>query len=212
MLSPLYLFLVPGTILAAFGLLCLLLPAGGGVRIADLHFDIHWMALGVLLFVVGVQIVQFGFLARLYTTTYRFRERNLALEWLRRHFKVEHGLLLGAVLFGIGLAIDGYVLTDWIAARFGTLERTRPALVATGLMAVGLQFVFFAFLAAILTPGKRPAGSERGDWVACRHAVQRQVGMLARTRKCLPSASPSDGEPHNCENCDSPPEQLRSPR
>ena len=55
-------------------------------------------------------------------------------------------------------------------------------MVATGLMAVGLQFVFFAFLAAILTPGKRPAGSERGDWVACRHAVQRQVGMLAHAK------------------------------
>ncbi|NQT12356.1 MAG: glycosyltransferase family 2 protein [Planctomycetes bacterium] len=153
MFSPLHLFLIPGAILVVIGLLLLLLPAGGTYRIADFHFDVHWMVLGVLLLVVGVQILEFGILARLYTVTHRFPERDPTLEWLRRHLKVEYGLLLGTALFGIGMAIDIWVLMEWIDAQFGQLQRVRPALVATALVAVGVQVVFFSFLFAILDSG-----------------------------------------------------------
>jgi hypothetical protein len=109
--------------------------------------------------VVGLQVFQFGILARLYTVTHRFAEHDPALEWLRGHFKVEYGLLLGIALFGIGFIVDGCVLVEWIYAQFGALERIRPALVATALMAMGVQMVFFSFLFGILDNG----GNRKGN-------------------------------------------------
>jgi glycosyltransferase involved in cell wall biosynthesis len=152
MFSPLHLFLIPGTVLALLGLLLLLLPAAGVFRIATLRFDIHWMVLGVLLLVVGVQVVQFGAVARLYMVTHRFPEPDRALDWLRGHLRFEHGLLLGVALLAVGLGIDVWILWEWIQAQFGTLARVRPALVASALIAVGVQFIFFSFCVAIVSP------------------------------------------------------------
>lgn len=150
MFSPLHLFLIPGLFLIIVGLLFLLLPAGGMLRVLGLHFDIHWMVLAVLLSVIGVQIVQFGVLARLYTVAHRFSEHDPLLEWFLTHFRIEHGILVGGGLFLLGFGIDGWVLAEWIGAGFGPLARVRPTILATGLMAVGVQCVFFSFLAEIM--------------------------------------------------------------
>jgi hypothetical protein len=162
MFSPLHLFLIPGVFLVVVGLLFLLLPAGGVFRVSGLHLDVHWMVLAVLLLVVGVQVVQFGVLARLYTVVHRFPEHDPPLEWLRAHFRIEYGILFGVCFFGLGFGIDSWVLWEWIQAGFGTLEKVRPAILATALMAVGVQFVFFSFLAEIMsTPAaKEPRGAE----------------------------------------------------
>ncbi len=154
MFSPLHLFLIPGVVLAVIGLLLLLLPVEGVWRIAGLRFDVHWMVLGVFVLTVGVQIVQFGIVAKLYTVVHRFREHDPTLEWLRSRFRCEYGVLLGIALFVIGFGIDSWVLWSWIGVRFGPLEQVRPALVATALMVVGVQFFFFSFLVAIISPAQ----------------------------------------------------------
>ena len=153
MFSPLHLFLIPGAITAAVGLLLLLLPAWGMFRVGSLYLDIHWMVLGILLLLIGIQIVQFGVIARLYTVLHRFPAPDRALERLRRHFSLERGIAIGATLFGIGFAIDAWIAWEWI--RPGpALMQVRPALLATALMAMGAQTAFFAFLYAILERGR----------------------------------------------------------
>lgn len=166
MFSPLHLFLIPGAALIVLGLLMMLIPSGGIYRIASLRFDVHWMVLGALLLVVGVQVVQFGVVARLYTVTHRFPEPDRALDWLRGHLRFGHGLLLGWALFAVGLGIDVWVLREWIRAHFGALEMIRPALVATGLMAVGVQTIFFSFLVAIVNTPPIHTGHQVGSSAA----------------------------------------------
>jgi len=160
MFSPLHLFLIPGAALIVLGLLLMLIPFGGDYQIAGLRFGVHWMVLGALLLVVGVQVVQFGVVARLHTVTHRFPEPDRALDWLRGHVRFGHGALLGGVLLAIGLGIDLWVLREWIRAHFGALEMIRPALVATGLTAVGVQTIFFSFLVAIVNPSPIHRGRE----------------------------------------------------
>lgn len=181
MFSPLHLFLIPGTILAVLGLLLLLFPAAGASRIAGFRLDVHWMVLGALLLVVGVQVVQFGIVARLYTVTHRFPEPDGALDWLRAHLRFEYGALLGIVLLAVGFGIDGYVLWKWIKADFGTLDKVRPALVATTSMAVGVQFFFFSFCVAIISPPA--ARSATGDDSACAPTAGKRRRRLTDREK-----------------------------
>ena len=134
-------------------MLLLLLPAWGMFRVGSLYLDIHWMVLGILLLLIGIQIVQFGVIARLYTVTHRFPEPDRALEWLRGHFSLERGLIAGGILFGTGLAIDMWIAWEWIRPGPPLME-IRAALLATAAMAVGTQTAFFSFLYAILEQGR----------------------------------------------------------
>ena len=149
MFSPVHLFVLPGAVLAILGLLLVLLPLRGMFQIGAFYLDIHWMVLGVLLVLIGIQVVQFGIIGRLYTVTHHFPERDTALEWFKGKFSLERGLILGAVAFLIGLAIDLWIVSEWIRAE-KALQRVRPALLATALMAVGVQTAFFSFLFAIV--------------------------------------------------------------
>jgi hypothetical protein len=73
---------------------------------------------------------------------------------------------LGFVLLAAGFGVDVWVLWGWIEAGFGALERVRPALVATALMAVGVQLFFFSFCVAIISPPARQPKAVPGS-----HAV-----------------------------------------
>jgi len=153
MFSPLHLFLIPGFVLAIAGLALTLLPAWGMFRVGEFYLDIHWMVLGVLLLLIGIQVVQFGVIARLYTVTHRFPEPDRALDRLRRHFSLERGLIAGGLLFGIGLVIDVWIAWEWVRPGPPLME-VRPALLATAAMTVGTQTAFFSFLYAIVERGR----------------------------------------------------------
>lgn len=150
MSSPLHLFLLPGALLALVGMVLGLIPVAGAAQIAGLHFDIHWMVLGLLLFLIGVQVAEFGILARVYSLKHLLDETDPSFELFQKSFRLEYGLILGVVTFLIGFGIDVSILYQWISTKFGELNQVRPALVATALMAFGVQTVFFCFLFAIL--------------------------------------------------------------
>lgn len=152
MFSPLHLFLIPGATVAGFGMMLTLLPAWGMFRVGSFYMDIHWMVLGILLLLIGIQIVQFGVIARLYTVLHRFPAADRALEWLRRHFSLERGLIAGALMFAAGFAIDVWIAWEWIRPGPPLME-IRAALLATAAMAVGTQTAFFSFLYAVVERG-----------------------------------------------------------
>jgi hypothetical protein len=151
--APLKLFLVPGGLLAGLGLLLLLILAWGPVQVGGFHFDVHWMAVGLAALLVGMQLIEFGAAARLYSVTHRFPEHAPWLARLRGRVRLEHGLLAGAGLLLAGLGIDLWILWEWLAGGMGPLDRIRPALAATGLVAAGVQVLFFACFVSILTSG-----------------------------------------------------------
>lgn len=150
MFSPLHLFLLPAVVLLLAGLLLTVPLAAGPLRIGSARFDMHWMVLGVLLVLLGLQILYFGVAARCYTVWHRFPMPDRWLDILAPRVHLEHGLLIGGVLSFAGLAIDIWVLIDWVDVGFGALQRVRPALLATAMIAAGVQTVFFSFFMAIM--------------------------------------------------------------
>ena len=147
--SATFLFLIPGAVLLVLGLAVLIPMSTGPVSVFGVTLHIHAMIVGSLATLVGAQIVQLGLFARTYAVLY-LGDPDPFLEWLWRHFRLEHGLVAGAlvVLGGFGVLITIFV--DWASNGFGALSRVYLALLGVTLVGVGVQAVFGSFFLSVL--------------------------------------------------------------
>ena len=159
--SPSWLYLLPGSIMLLLGIIGMLVLATGPTDVFGRSWQIHTMLGFVALTLIGAQVIQLGVFARTYARV-RIGERDLLLERLGRHLRLEHGLLVGGafvLLSVLGLTAVG---VEWAANGFGVLGRAyETALLATTL-GLGIQIVFGAFFLALLTMPLRRGDPTRG--------------------------------------------------
>ena len=150
MLSPTYLFLIPGILLFLLGLMGTVALLPGPLQIGSRAYDIHVMVLTCLLCLLGYQVLLLGLSARTLSVTRGFSSSDSLIQFVYRHFTLEKGLLLGCVIFAVGFLIDGWIAYGWVKSGFGELQKVRPALFALLLMVLGTQTVFSAFFLSML--------------------------------------------------------------
>ena len=148
--SPTHLFLIPGLFLFGLGAISLLLLVPGPLYLAGRMIDVHIMALGSLLTILGFQILNIGFYAKIYSYTHEFINHSKTLKTLFKYFNLERGLLIGAVIFLVGFLADFYILITWIRSQFGPLDQVRLVLLASTLMIIGAQTIFSSFFLSML--------------------------------------------------------------
>jgi glycosyltransferase involved in cell wall biosynthesis len=146
--SPTYLFILPGTVMAAFGALVAAMVLGS-IDVFGRTWDLHAMIAGCLLMIVGVQVLALGLCAHAYGTYY-MGERDPWFDRMRARFRLEHGLLLGGAAALAGLVIAGAIVGIWVNRGFGELAEERLAVLAASLIIVGIQIFFSSFLLSIL--------------------------------------------------------------
>jgi len=129
------------------------LPIGGHA------YDVHFMILGASLALLGFQVFNMGIYVRTYAVTEYFDKQDSFLTWFWRHFSLEKGLLVGGLVFLLGLGVDTYILFLWIARDFGPLYEFRTALAAMVLVLLGAQTIFSSFFLSML--GIRKASGNR---------------------------------------------------
>jgi hypothetical protein len=160
--SPTHLFLWPGAVMFGVGLALLVALAPGPLRVAGYFLDIHFMVLGLLLALVGFQIVAIGVYAKTLAVALRIQRVDPALRALQRAVSLERGLAIGAVLFLGGLVVDASVAAEWVGSGLGALNEVRRALLATAAMLLGIQIGFAAlFLSAIDLQTREPSADSR---------------------------------------------------
>ncbi len=146
--SPTYLFILPGAFLTLAGFF-ILLTVLARVDIFGRQWDIHTMIGGSMLTIVGTQILALGLCARAYGV-YVLGERDPWFDRMRQRVRLEHGLLAGAALLIVGLALGGVIVAKWIDQGGGQLSEARLGLLAATLVIVGIQVFFSSFLLSIL--------------------------------------------------------------
>jgi glycosyltransferase involved in cell wall biosynthesis len=146
--SPTYLFLIPGALMALFGLL-VMLTVLGDLNVFGRRWDLHTMIGGTLMTVVGAQVLALGFAARAYGVWY-LGERDPWFQRMESRFRLEHGLLAGGAVLLLGLSLVGFVGAKWIGSGGGQLSETELALLGATFVIVGLQIFFSSFLLSIL--------------------------------------------------------------
>jgi glycosyltransferase involved in cell wall biosynthesis len=146
--SPTYLFLLPGALLTLVGSL-VLLTVLARVNVFGRQWDVHAMIAGAMLTIVGTQVIALGLCARAYGV-YVLGEADALFERWRSRFRLEHGLLAGAILFTTGLVVGGVIVGKWIQRGGGELSEARLGLLGATLVIVGIQVFFSSFLLSIL--------------------------------------------------------------
>jgi len=157
--APNWLFLLPGAAVTLTGLsLVFWLLPGPRHLTRTIVLDIHTMIFGVIFTLLGAQIISVGFFAKVFSYLERFDRSGISLRrWLSR-FKLEHGLLLGAVLFLSGLAGSASVLWHWAASGFGELHEVREVLFWSMWLFLGVQVIFSSFFLSMM-------GISRGTFI-----------------------------------------------
>jgi glycosyltransferase involved in cell wall biosynthesis len=158
--SPTWLFVVPGALLTALGLLGTLVVMTE-VELFGREWQLHALIASVSLVIVGAQILQIGVFSRAFAMYY-LGERDRSLDAARRRLRLEHGLITGAGLLVVGLVIAGIVVVDWLQRGLGALQEERIALIGLMLIVLGLQVIFGAFFLSILGLRRR-AGAEEPE-------------------------------------------------
>ncbi len=155
--SPRWLFLVPGLLLVALGLLAFAL-ALPGVRIGPAKLDAHTLLFGSLGLIVGFQSILFFLATKAFAIGEGLLPRDPALSRVLEMVDLEKGLLVGGALVLAGAALLLAAVNEWRLAAFGALDygRTmRVVIPGATLVAVGVQVGLASFLVSLLAMQRR---------------------------------------------------------
>ena len=150
--SPAYLFMMPGNLAILAGLALTVALVRGPFTLGGFYVGIHFMVVGSLLAVLGLQMVSFGMSARAYAFSEHLISNDMGLKRFMRYYSLERGLALGSLLGVLGLVTFLYILFQWLAGdvRFDALIHLHEAIAASTLTIMGVQIIIASFFLSLL--------------------------------------------------------------
>jgi hypothetical protein len=160
--SPRWLYLYPGILLMAAGLVGIAALLPGELRLGRVTLGIHTLMAACLAVLIGLQSVTFAVIARRYATSW-----GLLPAAGHRYSRIlaaltpDRFLAAGAVVFALSLVGLFWCVVQWVFVNFGPLADPRILRVLTlsftG-MAAGLQLILMAFLSSLMEVRHRDDG------------------------------------------------------
>ncbi len=167
--SPRWLFLIPGLVLLALGLVIGVPVAAGPVTLGGVTFDVDTLVAAAAMVVIGVQAVMFAVLTKIYAMEEGFLPPDRRIKKLMTVITLERGLLIGGLLAVVGLAGLAMSLVHWHVNSYGELnprESLRLVVPSATALMVSCQAILFSLFASILgirrhkQPDEVPASPE----------------------------------------------------
>jgi len=149
-MSPSYLFLIPGLASFLLGVILVIWMTFGPIKLGRISLDIHPMFLGALLTILGFQVINFGVFTKIYAYNQGLISKSHTYHFFEKYFSLEKMLKIGTLTIMFGVALGIYVFYTWVKVNFGQLFEIRKSLTAMVLIVLGLQIIFSAFFYSIL--------------------------------------------------------------
>lgn len=150
--SPRWLFTIPGLTTIVIGLLFAGLVLGR-ITIGGARFDAHTLLFASLAVILGFQTMTFGVFARKYGIAEGLLPQTAASRGLLSSFTLERGILVGGLVFLMGLMILARSVYGWYQVGFGDLDYSatmRWVIPGFTFAALGFQMILASFLMAVL--------------------------------------------------------------
>ncbi|WP_062358321.1 glycosyltransferase family 2 protein [Pseudoxanthomonas mexicana] len=151
--SPRYLYVVPGMVMLCVGLAGTALLYNGPHRLwAETVLDVHSFIAFVLMSVLGVQVLLFGALSRVFASTFGIRRGEKS--WFGAARNLELQLIIAGLLLLGGLGGALWCVGQWAAIGYADLnynEFLRPFVISLAAVLVGAQVFFTAFFSTTLS-------------------------------------------------------------
>jgi glycosyltransferase involved in cell wall biosynthesis len=150
--SPRWLFLVPGLLMILVGLVgyAVALP---GLRVAGVKFDAHTMLFASVAILCGYQSVIFAVFTKMFAVFEKLMPETPNMTRWFKVFTLERGLIAGAAMLVVGLALLVMAILIWWDAQFGNLDYAKTMRVVVPgatLTALGFQTVLSSFFMSVL--------------------------------------------------------------
>ena len=149
---PRWLFLVPGLLLAAAGLVGYALAMPRTV-IRGVTLDVHTLLFASLAIIAGYQSVLFAVLTKVFAISEGLLPVDDRMERLFRRVDLEKGLAVGALAMLAGITLLGAAVLEWRAVGFGPLDYVhtmRWVIPGVTLSTLGFQTILSSFFLSIL--------------------------------------------------------------
>jgi glycosyltransferase involved in cell wall biosynthesis len=153
--SPNKLFLWPGGLLFFTGIMTQLAVLLGLVEWSGRLASGVTGVFGMILSVLGFQILSLGLHAKTYSWSRRFDRNNAQLEWFYRHFKLEGGLIIAMGLIMAGGFILGLLLIEWLQTEMLPLPHPEWASFAATLIIIGCDIFFSSLFISTMSMEQR---------------------------------------------------------
>jgi glycosyltransferase involved in cell wall biosynthesis len=152
MLSPWWLFSLPGLVAAGVGLGILAMAGWHAVTAAggDFFFGDYWVVLAGALVALGHLSLILGMTTHLHQVRAGYRAPARWVRWASSFVTLETMIVAGLALAGLGVAELAMVVVAWSARDFARATSILPAILGTLLVSLGAQTILGGFLMAIL--------------------------------------------------------------
>jgi hypothetical protein len=151
--SPRWLFTIPGIALTLIGLVLGAAIVHGPKQLLGATLDTNTIIYAGTAVIIGFQATVFGLLTRVYGMVTGFLPRKQALERFTQSNALEKGLIVGLVLFLLGLGMSIHAVLVWRGAHFGLLiypDILRLVIPSAVAIIVGFQVMLAAFFLSVL--------------------------------------------------------------
>ncbi len=152
--SPRWLFLMPGLLLSAVGLLLSAVLAVKDIRLGGILLNVGTLMMACMAVVVGFQLVAFAFFTKVFAIAEGLLPEDPKLTRVFKIFTLEKGIVAGLLVLLAGVAMFLRALWLWQQAHFGLLpstgENLRRLIPAGTLIVLGIQVVFSSFFMSVL--------------------------------------------------------------
>ena len=118
--------------------------------IGQVRFDTHSLILGMLMIILGTQVVSLGLFAKMFSYSEKFIIQNTVLVRMAKKLSLEVGLIIGFVVFFLGFFCDLLVFMDWAKSGYGSLDEMRLAIFGSTLFILGAQIMFSSVFLSML--------------------------------------------------------------
>ena len=142
--APGYLFSAPGLVLMLAGLMAMFVSFFG-LSVAGRTFGLNSMIAGSLFTLVGLQVACFGALATIAGNPIR-KAQDPITKLLTTRLKLEHGAIVGLVVFAIGSVYMSTVAVRWLVDGFAAVPVAKSNVLGLTAIVLGIQLVFTSFL------------------------------------------------------------------
>src|SRR5436190_12363089 len=154
---PRQLFLMPGLLLIALGLVgyALALP---GLTVGRITFDAHTLLFASLAIISGYQSVSFAIFAKTFAIVEGLLPADARVERFRRLVTLERGLLAGAAAAALGLWLLLRAVAEWRMRHFGSLdyaETMRLVVPGVTVSVLGFHTILGCFFLSLLDLRRR---------------------------------------------------------
>lgn len=148
--APNWLFLLPGGVLMCLGLGIVFWLLPGPAFAGRVELNTNTISLAMMMILLGLHIFSIGLFVKVFCYTERLSRGQIGFSrWLKR-LRLEHGLLLGAVLFVAGVVGDAVAFHNWASHGYGHFQPVRTVFFSSLSTFLGVEIVFSSVFLSML--------------------------------------------------------------